>query len=55
MMMRPFRTQADKARRRALGDGLMRFADRHLRPCPEPWANTITSVTKDNLLCSEYE
>lgn len=48
------RTEEAKAYRRAHGDRGCKFRSAALRMNPAPWSNTITSVTKDNLLCSEY-
>lgn len=49
------RTPEAKAFRRKYGDkGGCRFADKLLRMSRSPLSNTISTVTKDNLLCNEY-
>lgn len=50
-----YRTEQAKAFRRIHGDrGGCRFQDRHHRPNPYPWSNTISTVVKDNLLCYTF-
>ncbi len=50
-----FRTEEAKLFRRLHGDrGGCRFRDKYRRMNPSPWSNTISTVTKDNLLCLEY-
>ena len=34
--------------------GGCRYGDKYHRMNPSPWSNTISTVTKDNLLCEEY-
>ena len=49
------RTEEAKAFRREHGDrGGCRYADKYHKMNPEPWSNTISTVTKDNLLCIEF-
>ena len=46
------RTEEAKAFRREHGDrGGCKYGDKYHRPSPLPWCNSITTVTKDNLLC----
>lgn len=51
------RTDHAKAVRRQYGDsgGHCRFTDKYYLPSPDPWSNTISTVTKDNMLCYEYD
>lgn len=50
-----YRTEEARAFRRLHGDrGGCRYADKLHRMSREPWSNTVSTVTKDNLLCSEY-
>lgn len=49
------RTEEAKLWRRLHGDRGCKFADKRLRMSRRPVSNTISTVTKDNLLCSEYE
>lgn len=50
-----FRTEEAKAFRREHGDrGGCKYQDKYHRMSREPWSNTISTVTKDNLLCEEY-
>ena len=37
----------------ATGGGC-RFADRYFDISDNPWANTISTVTKDNLICEKF-
>ena len=48
------RTEEAKAFRREHGDRGCRYADKYHKMNPEPWSNTISTVTKDNLLCIEF-
>lgn len=49
------RTEHAKAYHRVHGDrGGCRFQDKLHRPSPWPWSNTISTVTKDNLLCVTF-
>lgn len=51
-ILRPFRTEHAKAYRRLHGDrGGCKFADKYWLPSSDPWSNTISTVTKDNMLC----
>ena len=34
--------------------GGCRYGDKYHRPSPWPWSNSITTVTKDNLLCYTF-
>ena len=46
-----YRTEEAKAYRREHDDrGGCRYGDKYHRPSPWPWSNSITTVTKDNLL-----
>lgn len=50
-----FRTEEAKQYRRLHGDrGGCKYGDKLHRMNPQPWSNTISTVTKDNLLCTEY-
>lgn len=49
------RTEAAKAYRRIHGDRGCKYQDKLHLPSPNPWSNTISTVTKDNLLCLIYE
>lgn len=50
-----YRTEEAKAFRREHGDrGGCKYGDKHHRPSPWPWSNSITTVTKDNLLCYTF-
>lgn len=50
-----YRTEEAKAYRKLHGDlGGCRFGDKLHRMSPNPWSNTLSTVTKDNLLCIEY-
>lgn len=54
-MLVHYRAEEAKAYRRVHGDrGGCKYADKLHRMNPEPWSNTISTVTKDNLLCAEY-
>lgn len=44
-----YRTEEAKAFRRIHGDRGCKYQDKLHRP--SPWSNSITTVTKDNLLC----
>lgn len=57
VILRSRRTEKAKADRRKYGDnsGLCRFADHYLAPADDGCANTITGITKDNLLLIEYQ
>ena len=46
-----YRTEEAKAYRREHGDRGCKYGDKYHRPSPQPWCNSITTVTKDNLLC----
>lgn len=47
-----YRTEEAKAYRRAHGDrGGCRYNDKLHRPSPWLWSNTVSTVTKDNLIC----
>jgi hypothetical protein len=47
-----YRTEEAKAFRCEHGDrGGCKYGDKYHRPSPWPWCNSITTVTKDNLLC----
>ncbi len=48
------RTEEAKAYRRKHGDRGCKFGSAARRMNLSPWSNALTSVTKDNLLCSEY-
>lgn len=49
------RTEFAKEYRRIHGDrGGCRFADRYFDISDNPWANTISTVTKDNLICVKF-
>ncbi len=48
------RTEEAKAYRRAHGDRGGRFGDKLHRMNPNPWSNTVSTVTKDNYLCLEF-
>lgn len=55
-IIRKERTEEGKAYRRLVGDnGGCPFSMKVARPSPNPWSNTITTCTKDNLLLVEYE
>lgn len=50
-----YRTEEAKAFRRTYGDrGGCKYGDKYHRPSPNPWSNSITTVTKDNLLCVTF-
>ena len=50
-----YRTEEAKAYRREHGDrGGCKYQDKLHRPSPWPWSNTISTVTKDNLLCVTF-
>ena len=50
-----FRTEEAREYRRLHGDrGGCRYGDKYHRMNSSPWSNTISTVTKDNLLCEEY-
>lgn len=50
-----YRTEEAKAFRREHGDrGGYKYGDKYHRPSPWPWCNSITTVTKDNLLCVTF-
>lgn len=49
------RTEEAKAFRREHGDKGGRYSDKLHLPSPNPWSNTLSTVTKDNLLWIEYE
>lgn len=50
-----YRTDEAKAFRREHGDrGGCKYGDKYHRPSPWPWSNSITTVTKDNLLCLTF-
>ena len=50
------RTEEAKAFRREHGDkGGGRYGDKLHTPSPNHWSNTLSTVTKDNLLWIEYE
>lgn len=50
-----YRTEETKAFRREHGDrGGCRYSDKLHRMNPWPWSKTISTVTKDNLLCVEF-
>lgn len=50
-----YRTEEAKAFRRLYGDtGGCKYQGKYHRMSREPWSNTISTVTKDNLLCTEY-
>lgn len=50
-----YRTEEAKAFRREHGDrGGCKYGDKYHRPSPWPWCNSITTVTKDNLLCLTF-
>lgn len=50
-----YRTEEAKAYRRKHGDrGGCKFSDKLYRTNPWPWSNTISTVTKDNLLCVTF-
>ena len=49
------RTEEAKAFRREHGDrGGCKYSEKYYRPSPYPWSNSITTVTKDNLLCYTF-
>lgn len=49
-----YRTEEAKRLRRLYGDGVGKFQDKLHRPNPQPWSNIISTVTKDNLLCTTF-
>lgn len=50
-----YRTEEAKAFRRIHGDrGGCKYGDKYHRPSPNSWSNSITTVTKDNLLCVTF-
>lgn len=49
-----YRTEEAKRLRRLYGDG-GKFQDKLHRMNPNPWSNTVSTVTKDNLLTLCYE
>lgn len=50
-----YRSEKAKAYRREHGDlGGCKYQDKLHRPSPWPWCNTISTVTKDNLLCYTF-
>ena len=55
-ILRGERTEAMKAVRRIYGDGggYCHFSARMWLPSPNPYANTLTGVQKDNLILIEY-
>jgi len=55
-ILRKYRTEHAKEFRRKYGDlGGCRFSDKYMRMASDNCSNTISTVTKDNLLCAEYE
>ena len=51
-----YRTEEAKRLRRLHGDrGGCKFQNRLHRMNPNPWSNTVSTVTKDNLLTLCYE
>lgn len=51
-----YRTEEAKQFRRLHGDrGGCKFQNRLHRMTPNPWSNTVSTVTKDNLLTLCYE
>lgn len=51
----PVRTEEARRLRSIYGDSVGRYADKHLRASTNEWSNTISTVTKDNLLLVCYE
>lgn len=50
-----YRTEEAKVYRREHGDrGGCKYGDKYHRPSPWPWCNSITTVTKDSLLCLTF-
>lgn len=49
-----YRTEEAKRLRRLYGDRGGKFQNRLHRMNPHPWSNTVSTVTKDNLLCVKY-
>ena len=49
-----YRTEEAKQLRRLYGDRGGNFKDKLHRPNPQPWSNTISTVIKDNLLCTTF-
>lgn len=49
-----YRTEEAKAFRRIHGDTGGKYGDKYHRPSQNPWSNSITTVTKDNLLCYTF-
>jgi hypothetical protein len=50
-----YRTEEAKQFRRLHGDrGGCKYQDKLHRMNPHPWSNTISTVTKDNLLCTTF-
>ena len=49
-----YRTEEAKQFRRLHGDRGGKYQDKLHRPNPHPWSNTISTVTKDNLLCITF-
>lgn len=48
------RTEEERIRRHLYGEGGAKFSSRSLIPSLNPWSNTISTVTKDNLIINEY-
>lgn len=53
-ILRPVRTEHAKIFRRKHGDRGGRFQDKLLLPSGDEWSNTVSTVTKDNLLCVTF-
>lgn len=50
-----YRTEEAQHFRRLHGDrGGCKYQDKLHRPNPQPWSNTISTVIKDNLLCTTF-
>lgn len=50
-----YRTEEAKQFRRLHGDrGGCKYQDNLHRMNPHPWSNTVSTVTKDNLLCTIF-
>ena len=49
-----YRTEEAKQFRRLHGDRGGKYQDKLHSPSPHPWSNTISTVTKDNLLCITF-
>ena len=55
-VLQPYRTEHAKLFRRLHGDrGGCRFSDKLWAMSTDPWSNTVSTVTKDNMLCIEYD